>query len=234
MADHALEPLKSMRRQPLPDSMRGHRLRNRLQDLSRAPAGMLRYCQGWYHFPAPFRAGLQAWMRDSAGASGALYERLAWYHQAAGTALAPYVLNAPVPGLAGDRAFLPENVHEATYHFATGFSLAQRARARLGSGETGERQRLVDAIYASGSRQLRFATTASWMTVVNLTKLQRLSEFSRRIPDGEGAARQCSAGCGVSRCSPNTVPERHQSRRSVAEGRRAEYAGGDRHQNAAG
>ena len=113
---------------------------------------------------------------DIAGASGALSERLAWYHQAAGTALAPYVLNAPVPGLAGDRAFLPENVHEATYHFATGFSLAQRARARLGSGETGERQRLVDAIYASGSRQLRFATTASWMTVVNLTKLQRLSK----------------------------------------------------------
>jgi len=88
--------------------------------------------------------------------------RRAEYHVAAGIALAPYTVDATVPSLTFDRAFLPENLYEAHFHF-------DRAE-RLTKNE-GKQGRAVQGIALDcRMRLLRYAAFSGWSTIGALTR----------------------------------------------------------------
>jgi hypothetical protein len=65
--------------------------------------GVLRYGAGWYHLPASLQRRI--------------YQPVAEYHLQAGLAFTPYASDMAISGVAVDRAFLPEYIYEALYHF---------------------------------------------------------------------------------------------------------------------
>jgi hypothetical protein len=114
--------------------------------------GVLRYGQGWYHLPFSLRDQLQQKLSDIEKAT---------YHMAAGTALAPYTMNDTAPSLAFDRAFLPENLYEAFFHF-------DRA-GWLANNEGLQGKIAGDAALGRKLRLLRFAAFPTWSTIGSLT-----------------------------------------------------------------
>ncbi|MBI1902933.1 MAG: hypothetical protein HYS13_17690 [Planctomycetia bacterium] len=111
---------------------------------------LLRYGQGVYHLPPD--------VRDALGPPHAPRDD-ARLHLAAGVAIAPYTARRPVPSLAFDLAFLPENVHEASHHFRTAFSLAQ-----------GVDERLADHARNNLQHVCRFVELRDWGLQSELTK----------------------------------------------------------------
>lgn len=107
---------------------------------------VIRYCNGKYHIPRKFS------FVDGQEAKSTLTAK---YHYFAGISLAPYVSTQDVPGLAYDSAFLPENIHEAEYHFTEAIELAKIIDDKILLG------------HASGSlaKIIRFADIEGWHTV---------------------------------------------------------------------
>ncbi|MCR4319005.1 MAG: hypothetical protein NUV74_01540 [Candidatus Brocadiaceae bacterium] len=89
-------------------------IREKLQSL--VTKRVIRYCNGKYHIPRKFS------FMDGQKAKSTLTAKC---HYSAGISLAPYVSTQEVPGLAYDNAFLPENIHEAEYHFTEAIELAK-------------------------------------------------------------------------------------------------------------
>jgi hypothetical protein len=112
--------------------------------------GILRYAVGEYYIPDEMR-----WPNGEPRPGRELAHR----HYSAGVAFAPYVARTDVPSLAFDRAFLPENVHEATFHF-------RQAYEQLPKNDYDPfRKAVTDA----SNRVHRFAEYRGWSVVKRLT-----------------------------------------------------------------
>jgi hypothetical protein len=111
----------------------------------------LRETSGQYHMSHSLREYLNQ-------RNGENIRAKAMSHEAAGVAMAPYVLVAPVPALAYDTAFLPEFVTEAGEHL-------RQANDLYGKVSDAESQQRLKA----GFRRLyRFAAFPYWGTVARL------------------------------------------------------------------
>lgn len=115
--------------------------------------GALREVSGQYFMSHAMRRFLRREIDDSDSTE-------ANRQKAAGIALAPYTTAAPVPGLAYDAAFLPENVNEAEYHFARAYKLYGRTDNQIMQGE----------IKPWFQRVCRFAAVPHWGAVGRLIK----------------------------------------------------------------
>ncbi len=143
-------------------------VRQALSDM--AARGFLREVMGRYHVIGSLRSGLAFNLETEADVQ-------ANSHWAAGVALAPYIVSAPVPSLAYDVAFLPENIIEAAFHL----SEANRLYARLGMQS--ERNKVDVAL-----RQLcRFAMLPHWGVVDRLNRARHGREayiLAKELMDG--------------------------------------------------
>ena len=81
-------------------------------------------------------------------------------HYAAAISIAPYLVSFDAPGLGYDMAFLPENVHEASYHLRQAYAQFNAAANKAG------RNRAWIAL----SRLVRFVETPGWRTVFGLVR----------------------------------------------------------------
>ncbi len=120
--------------------------------------GALRRAMGQFHIPKPIKMRLElshpSDIRDQARR-----------HAAAGIGLAPYSVTAPLPALAFDAAFLPENVVEAEMHLVTAYDLYGKLR----------NYHEQNVMRTGLQRLCRFATLPDWGTVdrLNRSKLGR-------------------------------------------------------------
>jgi len=138
--------------------------------------GALRLAMGQFHIPMSVKMRLESSHPTDMGDQ-------ARRHAAAGIGLAPYSVTAPLPALAFDAAFLPENVVEAEVHLVTAYDL-------YGKLQNHHEQ---NAMRTGLQRLCRFATLPHWGTVdrLNRSKLGRdayelaceLMENWRRHPD---------------------------------------------------
>jgi hypothetical protein len=98
--------------------------------------------------------------------------RRARLQSAAGLALAPYVTTTPVPGLAYDVAYLPENVKEAEFHLQNAYqdynTLTRRHTSSRNSDAIQEQHRV--GIWLKQVR--RFSSAPTWAEVRWLNKVR--------------------------------------------------------------
>ncbi len=131
--------------------IKGVGVRHLLKTLKHAHA--LREAGGQYHMSHSLRDYL---VQRGAGDIKTVASR----HEAAGIAMAPYVIVAPVPALAYDTAFLPEHVTEAGEHLR----LANDLYGKVNEVESQQR------LKAGFRRLYRFAAYPHWGTVSRLSR----------------------------------------------------------------
>ncbi len=119
--------------------------------------GIVRTGVGLHYIPSQIREYLYEHLGES---SKSWQEQAAKYHLAAGISFAPYVLNTHIPSLAFDRAFLPENIHEALYHFRRAFMHAQSSGA----------DPIKEEAFEKLGHLLRFSSMPTWNTIRKLTE----------------------------------------------------------------
>jgi hypothetical protein len=112
---------------------------------------LIRYAVGEYHVPQHAK-----WPTGNLTASDV---DVAKRHYSAGIAFAPYLATVDVPALAFDRAFVPENIHEAQYHLRTAFD-------NLDKDPRNAFRATVDTAL---KRLLRFAEYPGWNIVKRLS-----------------------------------------------------------------
>lgn len=111
--------------------------------------GVLNYVAGHYWVPGAVRGTL---LEDISEAD------LAERHWAAAKAFAPFLSNSAAPGLGLPALFLPQNVHEVTYHLECAGDLFTRAAfaVRRSSGDWARIDLLRQAVRVAHGRWLQF------------------------------------------------------------------------------
>jgi hypothetical protein len=155
--------------------LRGATLRDKLEEL--AANGYLTYGHGVYWVPPNLREHYRA---------GTSFDKLAILHYAAGVAHAPYSSRTPVYGLPFDLAFLPQHVHEATYHFETCVDLSDAIK------------RWPADLAAAAQQHIEFfVEPPNWTTL--------LRKLDARV-DARGAWQQSLTLLQSQRLQPSVVP----------------------------
>lgn len=94
---------------------------------------------------------------------------MAEWHWAAARAFAPYLSGAAAPGLDYDTSFLPENVHEASFHLEEAADLAIKAKDLMAPSAK-QAEDLRKSIRTAQARVFRFMELPSAGIVQQLTK----------------------------------------------------------------